>query len=74
MSIQDGVNMKENDIEFINNFKNIKFRNVCREEKVHPQNYYQMEVSPEKIHNIKVNIDNKIKKLYEDYNVKDNSL
>ena len=74
MSIQDGENMKENDIEFINNFKNIRFRNICYEEKVHPQNYYKMEVSSEKIHNIKVNIDNKIKKLYEDYNVKDNSL
>lgn len=71
MSIQDMENTlinKEKDIKFINDFKNIRFRNICKEEKVFTQNYYKMEISQEKLHNIKLNIDNKIKKLYEDYN------
>ena len=58
---------KLKDIEFINNFKNIKFYEICKEEKVSPQNYYKMEISEEKLHNIKINIDRKIKELYEAY-------
>ena len=58
---------KYKDVKFINDFKNIKFYDICKEEKVIPQNYYKMEVSKEKLHNIKVNIDNKLKQLYEEY-------
>lgn len=77
MSIRDMENIvisKEKEVKFIEGFKNIKFYNICKEENVNPQNYYKLEVSPEKLLNIKANIDNKIKKLYEDYNGKDNSL
>lgn len=77
MSIPDMENMninKEKEVKFINDFKNIKFYDICKEEKVIPQNYYRMEISKEKLLNMKANIDNKIKKLYEDYDGKDNSL
>ena len=77
MSCQNLENIatnKEKEVKFINNFKNIRFYDICKEEKVIPANYYKMEVSKEKLLNIKANIDNKIKKLYEDYDHESNSL
>ena len=68
MTISKENTNKLKDVKFINDFKNIKFYEVCKEEKVSPQNYYKMEISEEKLHNIKVNIDRKIKELYEAYN------
>lgn len=62
------MNDKLKDIKFIRDFNNITFKKVCEEEKVYTINFYRMEISKEKLHNIKLNIDNKIKKLYEDYN------
>lgn len=55
-------------VKFINDFKDVRFYEICKEEKVSPQNYYKMEISKEKLENIKKNIDRKITKLYEDYN------
>lgn len=75
MSYQDMENMNINkEIKFINNFKSIRFYDICKEEKVFPANYYKMEISKEKLLNIKTNIDNKIKKLYEDYDHENSSL
>lgn len=70
MTISKESTNKLKDIKFINDFKNIRFYEVCKEEKVSPQNYYKMEISEEKLHNIKINIDRKIKELYEDYDGK----
>lgn len=67
-TLKNTNNTKIKDVKFINDFKNIRFYELCKEEKVSPQNYYKMEISEEKLHNIKINIDRKIKELYEAYN------
>lgn len=64
---------KRKDYEFIRGFTKITLKEVCKEVKVDPNNFRKMEISKEKLHNIKLNIDNKINKLYEAYNDKSNS-
>ena len=58
---------KRNEIEFIKGISNIRITELCKEEKVSTSNLYTLKVPLETLHNIKLNIDNKIKKVYEDY-------
>ena len=56
---------KKQILKFIKDFQNIHITNICEEEHVKTSNLYTLKVSQEKMNNIKNNIDNKIKKLYE---------
>ena len=58
---------KIKDVKFIRGFNKITLKKICNEEKVDRNNFYKLEVSKEKIHNMKLNIDKKLKELYEDY-------
>lgn len=69
-----GENMKEKELNFIKGISNIKITELCKEEKVKTSNLYTLKVSKEKLHNIKVNIDNKIKDLYKEYDETDSTL
>lgn len=57
---------KQEIINFLKAFNQITVTNICKEEQVKTSNLYTMQVSKEKMNNIKNNIDNKIKKLYEE--------
>ena len=65
---------KEKELKFIKGISNIKITELCREEKVNTSNLYTLKVPAEKLHNIKLNIDKKIKELYEDYDETDSTL
>lgn len=69
-----GESMKEKDLNFIKGITSIKIIDLCKEEKVKTSNLYTMKVSKEKLHNIKENIDNKIKAAYKEYNETDSTL
>lgn len=58
---------KLKNVEFIKSIANITVRGECLKENVKTNNFYKLEVSPEKLQNIKNNIDNEIKKIYEVY-------
>lgn len=63
---------KEKDIIFIRAIAGITIKSLCEEEKTYKQNFYTMNISEEKLHNIKLNIDKRIKEAYIEYD-KDNS-
>lgn len=65
---------KKKDINFIRGFSNIRINKICEEEKISRGNLYTNKASASNIHIIKENIDNKIKKLYEDYDERNSSL
>lgn len=60
-------NDKLKNVEFIKNFNKITVIKACQEENVKKSNLYNMTTSKEKIERIKLNIDRKIKELYQDY-------
>ena len=64
---KNSKNEKMKDIIFIKTITNVNIRGVCSEENVKPQNFYKLKVSAEKLHNIKNNIDKKIKEAYIEY-------
>lgn len=68
MSITSINNEKLKNVEFIKAIGNIRVSKECEKENVKTNNFYKLEVSPEKLENIKNNIDKEIKEIYEAYN------
>lgn len=67
MSTTSINNEKLKNVEFIKAIGNIRVSKECEKENVKTNNFYKLEVSPEKLKNIKNNIDKEIKKIYEAY-------
>lgn len=74
MNSKENNNDKLKDVKFIKDFNKITLKKVFEEEEADTSNFYKLEISKEKLHNIKLNIDSKIKKLYEDYYNESNTL
>lgn len=64
---------KLRNVEFIKKIGNITVRKECAKENVKTNNFYKLEVSPEKLEKIKENIDAELKSIYEEYD-KNNTL
>lgn len=58
---------KLKNVEFIKDFNKITVAKACKEENVKDANLYTLKASLESIKRIKLNIDRKIKELYEAY-------
>ena len=59
---------KLKDLQFLKNFSKITIKGACKEENIKKNNVYTLKISKENLNRIKANIDNKINKLYEEYN------
>lgn len=66
-------NKKEKDLQFIKGITSITVESLCKEEKIATANLYTLLASEKRIHNIKENIDQKIKKVYGEYDEQGNN-
>ena len=65
---------KEKDLTFIKTITNITVKGLCSDEHIDRVNVYTMKTSKEKLHNIKENIDKKIKDAYIEYGENNSTL
>lgn len=65
---------KEKDLVFIKRITNITVKGLCSDENIDRTNIYTMKISKEKLHNIKENIDKKIKDAYVEYGENNSTL
>lgn len=65
---------KEKDLVFIKRITNITVKGLCSDEHIDRNNIYTMKISKEKLHNIKENIDKKIKDAYIEYGENNSTL